>query len=118
MIRRGAVKQISWNYGWGRSNKSRTSLGRDSNADGRSIYVSVAVIFAGLFMVSLAGCGAESTNLATPEGAIVGRGGYWNYSPSAIQSGNLQQIWWCGNGQNPTVPSREVTLSSMNLSTL
>ena len=44
--------------------------------------------------------------LATPEGAIVGRGGYWNYSPSVIQNGDVQQIWWCGAGLNPNDSSQ------------
>ena len=106
LIWRGALKQISWNYGWNRSNNSRISLRWDSRAYGRSVFVFLHVILTGLFILSPAGCGGSFVNLATPEGAIVGRGGYWNYSPSVIQSGKLQQIWWCGAGQNPTVPSQ------------
>jgi hypothetical protein len=43
----------------------------------------------------LAGCGS------TPSSAVVGKAGDYNYSPSVIQSGNLQQFWWCGGGYNP-----------------
>ena len=36
----------------------------------------------------------------------MGRGGYWNYSPSVIQTGDVQQFWWCGAGKNPSDPSQ------------
>jgi len=65
----------------------------------------LAVIFLALAMFNLAGCVA-SYNLQTPEGGIVGRGGYWNYSPSVIQTGDVQQFWWCGAGKNPSNPSQ------------
>src|ERR1700748_80499 len=67
----------------------------------------LAIILAALSMLPLAGCSdGGTTYLATPDGAIVGRGGYWNYSPSAIQTGDMQQIWWCGAGLNPTDPTQ------------
>jgi hypothetical protein len=47
--------------------------------------------------LSLSGCGLSGT----PPGAVVGRYGVYDYSPSVIQSGNFQQFWWCGQGQNP-----------------
>jgi hypothetical protein len=49
--------------------------------------------------LGLAGCGVSFAPL--PAGAIAGRTGVYNYSPSVIQSGNLQQLWWCGLDQNP-----------------
>jgi len=35
-----------------------------------------------------------------PKGAV-GNVGTYNYSPSAIQTGNTLQVWWCGQGVNP-----------------
>ena len=46
-----------------------------------------------------------ATNLQTPMGAIAGRGGWYNYSPSVIQEGDVQKIWWCGTGGNPNYHS-------------
>jgi hypothetical protein len=64
-------------------------------------------IFASLSLLSLASCGGNvSDYLATPPGAIVGRGGYWNYSPSVIQEGDVQKFWWCGAGLNPNDSSQ------------
>jgi len=48
----------------------------------------------------LAGCGVSFAPL--PAGSVAGRVRLYNYSPSVIQSGNLQQIWWCGQDVNPT----------------
>lgn len=30
----------------------------------------------------------------------------YDYSPSVIQTGNLQQIWWCGEDQNRNVSTQ------------
>lgn len=38
---------------------------------------------------------------------MVGRGGTYNYSPSVIQSGNVQQFWWCSTGDNPNDHSQQ-----------
>jgi hypothetical protein len=58
-------------------------------------------------MMSLAGCGGNGASyLATPPGAVVGRGGYWNYSPSVMQTGDVQKFWWCGAGTNPSDSSQ------------
>jgi hypothetical protein len=46
------------------------------------------------------GCGVSYAPL--PPGSVVGRPRIYDYSPSVIQSGNLQQFWWCGQGYNPT----------------
>lgn len=62
------------------------------------------------------GCGVTSGD----PGAYVGRGGVYNYSPSVIQSGNLQQIWWCGGGNNPNQPSQvsdTILYASIDLTT-
>jgi hypothetical protein len=50
------------------------------------------------------GCGLDVNG--PPSGAFLGRKGTYNYSPSAMQVGNLQQFWWCGAGQNPNLPSQ------------
>ena len=55
-------------------------------------------------MSVLAGCG--STSNGTQRGAIVGRTDAYNYSPSVLQTGDLQQFWWCGTGRNPTDTSQ------------
>ena len=53
----------------------------------------------------LAGCAAQFTGLL-PGAAVVGRTGVYDYSPSAIQTGNTEQFWWCGYGKNPNRPSQ------------
>jgi hypothetical protein len=47
----------------------------------------------------LTGCGVSYAPLRS--GSVAGRAGVYNYSPSVLQSGNVQQIWWCGFGGNP-----------------
>jgi hypothetical protein len=79
---------------------------RDASLTRRGTSGALIAVVIGLFILSLAGCGGSSINLATPDGAVVGRGGYWNYSPSVIQTGDEQQFWWCGAGQNPTDSSQ------------
>ncbi|MFL6427162.1 MAG: hypothetical protein ACJ71S_02880, partial [Acidobacteriaceae bacterium] len=70
---------------------------------GYALFVVLAVIVAASSMLSLTSCSdGGSGGLATPAGAIVGRNGYWNYSPSVIQTGDVQQFWWCGTGKNPS----------------
>jgi hypothetical protein len=70
------------------------------------IFGLLLVLSAGVLMLSAAGCGDSAPSLQTPEGAVVGRGGYWNYSPSVIQEGDVQKFWWCGAGINPTDQSQ------------
>ncbi|HEX3892288.1 MAG TPA: hypothetical protein VHW46_06925 [Terracidiphilus sp.] len=36
----------------------------------------------------------------------MGRPRVYDYSPSVIQTGNVQQFWWCGQGNNPNKPSQ------------
>lgn len=83
--------------------------------------VLLAVILGAFSMFSLTGCSDGGTGyLATPDGAIVGRGGYWNYSPSVIQTGDMQQFWWCGTGKNPSNPgqiSDSILYESINTQT-
>jgi hypothetical protein len=55
-------------------------------------------------LLCLAGCGFS---LGTPAGAVVGRAGRWDYSPSVIQTGHVQQFWWCGEAPNPAKPSQD-----------
>jgi hypothetical protein len=61
-------------------------------------------IFTGIMLgigLALAGCGVSFVPL--PAGSMAGRARAYDYSPSVIQSGNLEQIWWCGLDQNPKV---------------
>jgi hypothetical protein len=55
-------------------------------------------------VLALSSCGAPS---GTPAGAVVGRAGRYDYSPSIIQTGNRLQIWWCGQGRNPQNSSQD-----------
>ena len=67
---------------------------------------------------SVAGCGFSLAPL--PAGSIAGRAGIYDYSPSVIQSGNLQQSWWCGGAYNPpgtTYFSDTIQYQSINMST-
>jgi hypothetical protein len=66
----------------------------------------------------LCGCGSDFGG--TPAGAIVGRSNAYNYSPSAMQTGNLQQFWWCGTGINPNDKKQHsdtILYESMDLTT-
>ena len=66
----------------------------------------------------LAGCGVSFAPL--PTGSIAGREGIYDYSPSVIQSGNLEQIWWCGSAYNPTDTTQfsdSIEYESINLVT-
>jgi hypothetical protein len=72
-----------------------------------SAFGALAVVLAALGMLSLAGCSYSGYSfLETPDGAIVGRSGLYNYSPSVIQMGDVQKFWWCGSGKNPANPSQ------------
>jgi hypothetical protein len=42
-----------------------------------------------------------------PTGAVVGRYDRYDYSPSVIQTGDLQQFWWCGRATNPADHSQD-----------
>ena len=55
-------------------------------------------------LLCVAGC---TTQQGTPAGAVVGRAHEYDYSPSVIQVGHVQQFWWCGEGRNPADPSHD-----------
>ena len=64
-------------------------------------------------------CGTASASI-TVGPKVVGNSGVYNYSPSIIQTGSVQQFWWCGQGTNPNNPSQEtdtIQYESVNLST-
>jgi hypothetical protein len=56
--------------------------------------------------VFIFGTGCSEVFSAKPPGAFLGRAGVYDYSPTAIQIGNLQQFWWCGEAHNPNLPSQ------------
>ncbi len=65
-----------------------------------------------------AGCGVSFAPL--PAGSAAGRIATYDYSPTVIQSGNLQQVWWCGGGYNPAYTpqwSDTIQYESTDLST-
>jgi hypothetical protein len=65
-----------------------------------------------------AGCGFSFTSL--PPGSASGKANVYDYSPSVIQSGDLQQLWWCGadyNTQHSTQFSDTIQYQSLDLST-
>lgn len=71
------------------------------------------------FLLVLSGC-IDVTYEDPPPGAFLGRGGVYDYSPTAIQIGETQQFWWCGQGHNPTQPSQDtdtIQYVSLNLTT-
>jgi hypothetical protein len=58
-----------------------------------------------VFAFCLFGCSSLPTG--TPPGAVVGRYDRYDYTPSVIQTGNLQQFWWCGRHSNPDNASQD-----------
>lgn len=67
-----------------------------------------------LLALAAVGCGVN------PGIDWVGNVGVYNYSPSIIQSGNLRQVWWCGQGVNPADHAQNtdtIQYESMNLIT-
>lgn len=77
-----------------------------------AITVALGLVF------SLTGCGVGFASL--PAGSIAGRVALYDYSPTVIQNGNLEQIWWCGAGVNPTDVTQfsdTIQYESINLST-
>jgi hypothetical protein len=72
----------------------------------------------GVALAVAAGCGIHDRHL--PPGSVAGRAGIYDYSPSAIQTGNVVQIWWCGSDDNPsdrTQISDSIQYQSVNLTT-
>ena len=69
----------------------------------RSVAERLALSFSS-FIVFLIGCAAQISGLLP--GAVAGRVGAYDYSPSVIQTGNTAKIWWCGYARNPNRPSQ------------
>jgi hypothetical protein len=59
-----------------------------------------------MFGIALAEVGCGVTFAPTPQGAVAGRPGLYDYSPSVIQSDDVQQFWWCGLTVNPSDSSQ------------
>jgi hypothetical protein len=55
-------------------------------------------------LLCLVGCSLPE---GTPAGAVVGRAERYDYTPSVIQTGHVQQFWWCGQASNPAKPSQD-----------
>lgn len=84
----------------------------------RSSCLLVAAVSGMLTIAAAVGCGVAYGG--PPAGAFLGQAGVYNYSPAALQIGNLQQFWWCGQGQNPENPSQvsdTIQYASVNLIT-
>jgi hypothetical protein len=74
------------------------------------------MLLAVIVTIGQTGCGFKSSG--TPEGAVVGRAGLYDYSPSVTQSGDVRQFWWCGQGVNPNNSSQAsdtILYESINL---
>ncbi len=82
------------------------------------------------FFLALTACGVSSgsgsTNVTvgskavTVSSNVIGNSGVYNYSPSVMQVGSIQQFWWCGQGVNPNNPSQDtdaIWYESINLDT-
>jgi hypothetical protein len=68
--------------------------------------------------VSAVSCGFSFA--PTPAGAVVGRPDIYDYSPSVLQDGDVQQFWWCGQSANPNNTSQNsdtILYESVNVST-
>jgi hypothetical protein len=73
-----------------------------------------------LFLSGLSLCVVGCGDSGTPAGAVVGRAGKYDYSPSVIQSGDVQQFWWCGQARNPSDPDQDtdaILYEAINIST-
>src|ERR1700677_25053 len=76
----------------------------------------VRAVVAMAVLLGAAGCGITFAPL--PAGSVAGRDGIYDYSPSAIQTGNVVQIWWCGSDDNAsdrTQISDSIEYESINL---
>jgi hypothetical protein len=65
-----------------------------------------AAILLALLCDFLTATGCTGVSLNKPPGAFLGRAQAYDYSPAAIQIGNLQQFWWCGEAHNPALQSQ------------
>jgi hypothetical protein len=79
---------------------------------------SLMVFLASAAAACVLGCGLSFA--PAPQGALLGRGGVYDYSPTAIQTGDVQQFWWCGEGVNPYFTAQlsdTILYESINLTT-
>lgn len=93
-----------------------TTLTRHPASTGRRHLVAALTLVA-IFYALFALCGCSTAD-ETPSGAVVGRANAYDYSPSIIQIGHVQQFWWCGEGLNPADPSHNtdvILYESINL---
>src|SRR6202051_1481691 len=82
------------------------------------VRVLIRTVLAMVLGFGVAGCGFSLAPL--PAGSIAGKAGIYDYSPSVIQSGNLQQSWWCSGAYNPpetTYFSDTIQYQSIDMST-
>jgi hypothetical protein len=63
------------------------------------------VLFA-LMNTFLIATGCTFVSNSEPPGAFLGRSQAYDYSPAALQIGNVQQFWWCGEAHNPVLQSQ------------
>jgi hypothetical protein len=82
----------------------------------RRIRLAVRLIVALMGIASASGCGSGGL----PPGAFLGLSGAYSYSPTALEIGNTQQFWWCGQAHNPDNPSQfsdTIQYASLDLTT-
>lgn len=91
---------------------------RDCGSQRSNQHPLLACVQAFLALTLATGCGVSLGG--PPSGAFLGQAGVYNYSPTAIQIGNVQQFWWCGQATNPENPSQDtdtIQYASLNLTT-
>ena len=69
-----------------------------TDSNGKVLGIVMTLLTFGM-AIGVAGCGFSFGPL--PKGAVAGRAGGYDYSPSVLQSGSAQQFWWCGGDFNP-----------------
>ena len=65
-----------------------------------------AAVLLALLCNFLTATGCTDVSLNKPPGAFLGRAHAYDYSPAAMQIGNIQQFWWCGEAHNPALKSQ------------
>ena len=84
----------------GSDESCRIIVGHSQN---RKLQLLATFVASFLGIAFASGCGGSN---GLPPGALLGEAGVYNYSPSALQIGNVQQFWWCGQAHNPENPSQ------------
>src|SRR5580658_10259625 len=77
----------------------------------------IRIVIATSLGLGAAGCGVHFEHL--PAGSVAGRDKVYDYSPSVIQTGNLRQVWWCGEDYDPlgrTLYSDTIQYESFDMS--